>query len=314
MVSIVTDYGLLAFRDKLGIRPMSIGSRVNSDGGKDYMVSSESCAFASSSYELERDVMPGEAIFISFDGEIYSRICAEDASLNPCLFEYVYFARPDSVIDGVSVYQARQLMGEKLAEKIKQEIPDEDIDVVIPIPESSITSGTKVARILNKDLAYGFVKNRYVGRTFIMPEQTLRKESVRRKLNPISDEFKDKKVLLVDDSIVRGTTMKQIVSMCYKAGAKKVSVASAAAEVKFPNVYGIDMAAKKDLIASSRTNDEIKEFLGCDHLVYQSLDDMVKSVIELNSDIDDVEKSIFDGNYPTNISTEYLENLEKIRG
>ena len=314
VVSIVTDYGLLAFRDKLGIRPLSIGSRVNSDGGKDYMVSSESCAFASSSYELERDVMPGEAIFISFDGEIYSRICAEDASLNPCLFEYVYFARPDSIIDGVSVYQVRQLMGEKLAEKIKQEIPDEDIDVVIPIPESSITSGTKVARVLNKDLAYGFVKNRYVGRTFIMPEQTLRKESVRRKLNPISDEFKDKKVLLVDDSIVRGTTMKQIVSMCYKAGAKKVSVASAAAEVKFPNVYGIDMAAKKDLIASSRTNDEIKEFLGCDHLVYQSLDDMVKSVIELNSDIDDVEKSIFDGNYPTNISTEYLENLEKIRG
>ena len=314
VVSIVTDYGLLAFRDKLGIRPLSIGSRVNSDGGKDYMVSSESCAFASSSYELERDVMPGEAIFISFDGEIYSRKCAEDASLNPCLFEYVYFARPDSVIDGVSVYQARQLMGEKLAEKIKQKIPDEDIDVVIPIPESSITSGTKVARMLNKDLAYGFVKNRYVGRTFIMPEQILRRESVRRKLNPISDEFKDKKVLLVDDSIVRGTTMKQIVSMCYKAGAKKVSVASAAAEVKFPNVYGIDMAAKKDLIASSRTNDEIKEFLGCDHLVYQSLDDMVKSVIELNSDIDDVEKSIFDGNYPTNISTEYLENLEKIRG
>ena len=314
VVSIITDYGLLAFRDKLGIRPLSIGSRVNSDGGKDYMVSSESCAFASSSYELERDVVPGEAIFISFDGEIYSRKCAEDASLNPCLFEYVYFARPDSVIDGVSVYQARQLMGEKLAEKIKQEIPDEDIDVVIPIPESSITSGTKVARVLNKDLAYGFVKNRYVGRTFIMPEQILRRESVRRKLNPISDEFKDKKVLLVDDSIVRGTTMKQIVSMCYIAGAKKVSVASAAAEVKFPNVYGIDMAAKKDLIASSRNNDEIKEFLGCDHLVYQTLEDMVQSVIELNPNIDGVEKSIFDGSYPTNISTEYLENLEKIRG
>ena len=314
VVSIITDYGLLAFRDKLGIRPLSIGSRNNEGGGKDYMVSSESCAFASSSYEFERDIKPGEAIFISFDGEIYSRICAEEASLNPCLFEYVYFARPDSVIDGVSVYQARQLMGEKLAEKIRQEIPDEDIDVVIPIPESSITSGTKVARILNKDLAYGFVKNRYVGRTFIMPEQTLRKESVRRKLNPISDEFKDKKVLLVDDSIVRGTTMKQIVSMCYKAGALKVSVASAAAEVKYPNVYGIDMAAKKDLIASSMTKDEIKEFLGCDHLVYQSLEDMVQSVIELNPDIDDVEKSIFDVKYPTNISTEYLENLEKIRG
>ena len=181
-------------------------------------------------------------------------------------------------------------MGEKLAEKIRQEIPDEDIDVVIPIPESSITSGTKVARILNKDLAYGFVKNRYVGRTFIMPEQTLRKESVRRKLNPISDEFKDKKVLLVDDSIVRGTTMKQIVSMCFKAGALKVSVASAAAEVKYPNVYGIDMAAKKDLIASSMTKNEIKEFLGCDHLVYQSLEDMVQSVTELNPDIDNVEK------------------------
>ena len=204
-------------------------------------------------------------------------------------------------------------MGEKLANKIKKEIPDEDIDVVIPIPESSITSGTKVARILNKDLAYGFVKNRYVGRTFIMPEQRLRKESVRRKLNPINDEFKNKNVLLVDDSIVRGTTMKEIVAMCFKAGAKKVSVASAASEVKHPNVYGIDMAARKDLIASTRTHEEIKDFIGCDNLVYQSLDDLIESVLELNPDLKGVEKSIFDGKYPTNISKEYLDNLEQKR-
>ena len=204
-------------------------------------------------------------------------------------------------------------MGEKLAEKIKQEIPDEDIDVVIPIPESSITSGTKVARVLNKDLAYGFVKNRYVGRTFIMPEQTLRKESVRRKLNPISDEFKDKKVLLVDDSIVRGTTMKQIVSMCYKAGAKKVSVASAAAEVKFPNVYGIDMAATKELIAHNKTEAEVADAIGADELIYQSLNDLISSVQEGNPDIKDFETSIFTGNYPTQIEEGYLENLEEER-
>ena len=314
VVSIITDYGLLAFRDKFGIRPLSIGSRKNSDGNFDYMVASESCAFASSGYEHERDIKPGEAVFISFKGEVTSRICVKNPSLSPCLFEYVYFARPDSIIDGVSVYQSRQLMGEKLAKKIQKEIPDDDIDVVIPIPESSITSGTKVARLLNKDLAYGFVKNRYVGRTFIMPEQKLRKESVRRKLNPIVDEFKDKKVLLVDDSIVRGTTMKEIVAMCYKAGAKKVSVASAAAEVKYPNVYGIDMAARKDLIASTRSNDEIKDFLGCDNLVYQSLDDMVQSVLELNPELKGVEKSIFDGAYPTNISDKYLEDLELKRG
>ena len=314
VVSIITDYGLLAFRDKFGIRPLSLGSRVNNDGNKEYMVSSESAAFASSSYELERDIMPGEAVFISFEGDIYSRICAEDISLMPCLFEYVYFARPDSVIDGLSVYKARQKMGEKLASKIMQEIPSEDIDVVIPIPESSITSGTRVAQILDKELVYGFVKNRFVGRTFIMPEQELRRASVRRKLNPIYDEFKGKKVLLVDDSIVRGTTMKEIVAMCYKAGASKVSVASAAAEVCFPNVYGIDMAAKKDLIASNKSNNEIKEFLGCDNLVYQSLSDLEDSVLELNPDLRAVEKSIFDGNYPTNISQEYLEELEETRG
>ena len=314
VVSIITDYGLLAFRDKFGIRPLSLGWRQNSDGSNEYMVASESCAFASSGYELKRDIKPGEAIFITFDGELYSRMCSNSASLNPCLFEYVYFARPDSIIDGVSVYQARQLMGEKLANKIKKEIPDEDIDVVIPIPESSITSGTKVARILNKDLAYGFVKNRYVGRTFIMPEQRLRKESVRRKLNPINDEFKNKNVLLVDDSIVRGTTMKEIVAMCFDAGAKKVSVASAASEVKHPNVYGIDMAARKDLIASSRTLDEIRDFIGCDNLVYQSLEDLIQSVLELNPDLKGVEKSIFDGKYLTNISKEYLDNLEQKRG
>ena len=204
-------------------------------------------------------------------------------------------------------------MGTKLAEKIKKHIADDDIDVVIPIPESSITSGVKVAEVLNKEIAFGFVKNRYVGRTFIMPEQGLRRASVRRKLNPIFDEFRGKNVLLVDDSIVRGTTMKEIVEMCYKAGAQKVSVASAAPEVVYPNVYGIDMAAKQDLVASGRSLEEIKDFLGCDNLVYQDLEDLVSSVIELNPELDGVEKSIFDGEYPTNISDKYLDALEKAR-
>ena len=313
VVSIFTDYGLLAFRDRYGIRPLSLGSRVNEDGSKDYMVSSESAAFACSNYELERDLQPGEAIFITFNGDLFSEICCEETALTPCLFEFVYFARPDSVIDGISVYQARQAMGTKLAEKIKKHIADDDIDVVIPIPESSITSGVKVAEVLNKEIAFGFVKNRYVGRTFIMPEQGLRRASVRRKLNPIFDEFKGKSVLLVDDSIVRGTTMKEIVEMCYKAGAQKVSVASAAPEVMYPNVYGIDMAAKQDLVASGRSLEEIKDFLGCDNLVYQDLEDLVSSVMELNPELDGVEKSIFDGEYPTNISDEYLDTLEKAR-
>ena len=277
------------------------------------MISSESAAFSSSNYDLERDLHPGEAIFISDDGEMHTKICSDNTTLTPCLFEYVYFARPDSVIDGVSVYQARQNMGVKLAEKIKKHIPDEDIDVVIPIPESSITSGTKVAECLNKEVIYGFVKNRYIGRTFIMPEQDMRRRSVRRKLNPINDEFKNKNVLLVDDSIVRGTTMKEIVAMCYKSGAKKVSVASSSSEVKFPNVYGIDMPAKSELIASNRSLEEIKEFIGCDNLVYQDLSDLIDSVTELNSELDDVEKSIFTGVYPTNITDGYLENLEKKR-
>jgi amidophosphoribosyltransferase len=204
-------------------------------------------------------------------------------------------------------------MGTKLAKKIRKHIADDDIDVVVPIPESSITSGVKVAEVLNKEIAFGFVKNRYVGRTFIMPEQGLRRASVRRKLNPIFDEFKGKNVLLVDDSIVRGTTMKEIVGMCYKAGAHKVSVASAAPEIMYPNVYGIDMAAKQDLIASGRTVEEIKDFLGCDNLVYQDLEDLISCVMELNPELDGVEKSIFDGNYPTNISNEYLDDLEKAR-
>tara|TARA_A100001234_G_scaffold97748_1_gene86078 strand:- start:93 stop:1553 length:1461 start_codon:yes stop_codon:yes gene_type:complete len=313
VVSIITGHGLLAFRDRHGIRPLTLGSRKNSDGTKDYMITSESAAFSSSNYYIERDLKPGEALFISKDGEMHTKICSDNTALTPCLFEYVYFARPDSVIDGVSVYQARQNMGVKLAEKIKKNIPDNDIDVVIPIPESSITSGTKVAECLNKEVIYGFVKNRYVGRTFIMPEQEMRRRSVRRKLNPINDEFKNKNVLLVDDSIVRGTTMKEIVNMCYKAGANKVSVASSSAEVKFPNVYGIDMPAKSELVASNRSLEEIKEFIGCDNLVYQDLADLVESVLELNPQLDGVENSIFTGIYPTEITDEYLNYLEKKR-
>ena len=313
VVSIITGHGLLSFRDRHGIRPLTLGSRKNSDGTKDYMITSESAAFSSSNYDIERDLKPGEAIFISKDGKMHTKICSESTALTPCLFEYVYFARPDSVIDGVSVYQARQNMGVKLAEKIKKNIPDGDIDVVIPIPESSITSGTKVAECLNKEVIYGFVKNRYVGRTFIMPEQEMRRRSVRRKLNPINDEFKNKNILLVDDSIVRGTTMKEIVNMCYKAGANKVSVASSSAEVKFPNVYGIDMPAKSELVASNRSLEEIKEFIGCDNLVYQDLADLVESVLELNPQLDGVENSIFTGIYPTEITDEYLNYLEKKR-
>ena len=220
VVSIITDYGLLAFRDKLGIRPLILGSRENESGGLDYMVASESAAFHSNGFKIKRDIAPGEAVFITFDGQLFSNQCEDESKLTPCLFEFVYFARPDSIIDGVSVYEARQNMGERLAKKIKAEIPLDDIDVVMPIPESSIVSGTKVAESLDKQIAYGFVKNRYVGRTFIMPEQNLRKTSVKRKLSPIYSEFKDKKILLVDDSIVRGTTMKEIVKMCYSAGAK----------------------------------------------------------------------------------------------
>ena len=313
VVSIITGHGLLAFRDRHGIRPLTLGSRKNSDGTKDYMITSESAAFSSSNYDIERDLKPGEALFVSKDGEMHTKICSDNTALTPCLFEYVYFARPDSVIDGVSVYQARQNMGVKLAEKIKKNIPDNDIDVVIPIPESSITSGTKVAECLNKEVIYGFVKNRYVGRTFIMPEQEMRRRSVRRKLNPINDEFKNKNVLLVDDSIVRGTTMKEIVNMCYRAGANKVSVASSSAEVKFPNVYGIDMPAKSELVASNRSLEEIKEFIGCDNLVYQDLADLVESVLELNPQLDGVENSIFTGIYPTEITDEYLNYLEKKR-
>ena len=313
VVSIITGHGLLAFRDRHGIRPLTLGSRKNSDGTKDNMITSESAAFSSSNYDIERDLKPGEAIFISKDGKMHTKICSESTALTPCLFEYVYFARPDSVIDGVSVYQARQNMGVKLAQKIKKNIPDNDIDVVIPIPESSITSGTKVAECLNKEVIYGFVKNRYVGRTFIMPEQEMRRRSVRRKLNPINDEFKNKNILLVDDSIVRGTTMKEIVNMCYKAGANKVSVASSSAEVKFPNVYGIDMPAKSELVASNRSLEEIKEFIGCDNLVYQDLADLVESVLELNPQLDGVENSIFTGIYPTEITDEYLNYLEKKR-
>ena len=314
VVSIITDYGLLAFRDKLGIRPLILGSRENESGGLDYMVASESAAFHSNGFKVKRDIAPGEALFITFDGQLFSNQCEDESKLTPCLFEFVYFARPDSIIDGVSVYEARRNMGERLAKKIKAEIPLDDIDVVMPIPESSIVSGTKVAEFLEKQIAYGFVKNRYVGRTFIMPEQNLRRTSVKRKLSPIYSEFKDKKVLLVDDSIVRGTTMKEIVKMCYSAGAKLVSVASAAAPVKHPNVYGIDMAARGELIASTRDIEEIKKFIGCDHLIYQDLNELVDSVTSLSDKIVDVEKSIFDGNYPTNITKEYLEVLAKRRG
>ena len=313
VVALITGFGLLAFRDPRGIRPLVIGVK-EGISKKEYIIASENASFSALGFKTLRDVYPGEAVYIDVEGNLHSDQCSENAEPTPCIFEYVYLARPDSTLDEISVYKARMRMGQKLAKKILKLNPEHDIDVVIPIPDSSTTAALQLAAALKLPYRQGFVKNRYVGRTFIMPEQLLRKASVRRKLNPINDEFKDKKVLLVDDSIVRGTTMKEIVAMCYKAGAKKVSVASAAAKVCFPNVYGIDMAAKKDLIASSRTNDEIRDFLGCDNLVYQSLEDLEESVLELNSDLNKVEKSIFNGVYPTDISSDYLEKLEVKRG
>lgn len=314
VVAMIANYGLLAFRDPHGIRPLVIG-KAETEKGTEYVVASESVALDVLGFELVRDVAPGEAVFIDLDGHFYSRQCAENPVLNPCIFEYVYLARPDSVIDNISVYQTRLHMGESLAEKIHREWRQHDIDVVIPIPDTSRPSALQLANALNLTYREGFIKNRYIGRTFIMPGQALRKKSVRQKLNPIGMEFKGKNVLLVDDSIVRGTTSQRIVQMAREAGANKVFFASAAPPVRFPNVYGIDMPSRHELLATGRSDDDICREIGADALVYQDIDALVRDVKLSNPHIDRFDCSCFDGDYVTgDVSESYLAAIEAARG
>lgn len=312
-IAMITGYGIVAFRDSHGIRPVCYGKR-ETEQGTEYMIASESVALGAQGFTLVRDIAPGEAIYIETDGQLYSQQCAENPQLNPCIFEHVYFARPDSIIDGVSVYKARLRMGEKLAEKVMKLRPDHDIDVVMPIPDTSRTSAMEMGFRMGVKFREGFIKNRYIGRTFIMPGQSQRKKSVRQKLNPIELEFKGKNVLLVDDSIVRGTTCKEIVQMARDAGANKVYFASAAPEVRHPNVYGIDMPTASELIAHDRTVKEIEELIGADWLIYQDLEDLIECAQEGNPSIKEFDCSVFNGHYITgDITPEYLLKLEQAR-
>ncbi len=295
VVALIAGYGLLAFRDPFGIRPLVYG---RSDQGE-FMVASESVALEGTGYKLVRDVAPGEALFVDVEGRMHTLQCAAAPRLNPCMFEFVYLARPDSVMDGISVYQARLNMGESLAQRLISTMPPSDIDVVIPIPESSRPSAMQLAHRIGKPYREGFVKNRYVGRTFIMPGQAVRKKSVRQKVNAMPQEFRGRNVLLVDDSIVRGTTSKEIVQMAREAGARKVFLASAAPPVRFPNVYGIDMPTREELIAATRSVEEIREYIGADMLIYQDVDAMKRVVGALNPAIESFEASCFDGRYIT---------------
>ena len=302
--------GVVAFRDPHGIRPIVLGRRER-DGVVEHMVASESVALDALGFELVRDVLPGEALFIQTDGTLHSKQVGERLGYTPCVFEYVYFARPDSIIDQISVYKSRLRMGEALAEKIKRERPDHGIEVVIPIPDSSRTSALAVAQSLGVNYREGFIKNRYIGRTFIMPGQEIRKRSVRRKLNAIDLEFRDKAVLLVDDSIVRGTTSQQIIEMARDAGATKVYFASASPPVRHPNVYGIDMPASQELVAGNRTEQEVAEAIGADWLIYQDLDDLISSVRYDNGEISQFDTSCFSGEYVTGqVTADYLRQIE----
>jgi len=313
IVAMIAGYGLLAFRDPHGIRPLIIGKR-ESVNGVEFMVASESVALDTLDFEIMRDVAPGEAILIDTSGNFFSRQCAENSSLNPCIFEYVYLARPDSVIDGISVYETRSLMGRSLAEKIKREQPNIEIDVVIPIPDTSRPSAVEVAQVLGVKYREGFIKNRYIGRTFIMPGQEERKKSVRQKLNAMAIEFKGKNVLLVDDSIVRGTTSREIVQMARDCGANKVYFASAAPPVRFPNVYGIDMPSRSELIAANRDVKQIAAAIGADEVFYQDLSDLIEDVRACNPLITQFDASCFDGHYITGgVSAEYLAGIEANR-
>ncbi len=310
-IAIIAGHGLLAFRDPFGIRPLILGKRDAANGKTDYVVASESLVLESGGYEIVRDVEPGEAIFITKDGEFFSRQCAENPILRPCSFEYVYLARPDSVMNGVSVYETRLRMGDRLAATIAQHAPLGDIDVVMPIPDSSRPSAMQVARKLGVEYREGFYKNRYVGRTFIMPGQAQRKRSVRQKLNAMSAEFKGKNILIVDDSIVRGTTSREIVEMARAAGANKVTFTSAAPPVRYPHVYGINMPSRQELIAHGRKIPEIAQELGADHLIYQEVADMEAAIME-GSNLTGLDVSCFTGEYVTGtITPEYLDWVER---
>lgn len=312
-VALISDYGIVAFRDPFGIRPLVYGCRETSQG-TEYMVASESVAIDALGFELVRDLLPGEAVYIAVDGSVHTRICAPHTRHAPCIFEFVYFARPDSIIDDVSVHKARLRMGDRLAEKILQEWPDHDIDVVIPIPDTSRTSAMQIASGLGVKYREGFIKNRYIARTFIMPGQEIRKRSVRQKLNAIDLEFRGKNVLLVDDSIVRGTTSKQIIQMAREAGANSVYFASAAPEVRYPNVYGIDMPAVEEFVAHGRALADIEREIGADRLIYQDLADLIEAVRRGNPRLHEFEASCFDGHYITgDVDTAYLDSLGKTR-
>jgi len=297
-VALIAGHGMLAFRDPFGIRPLAWGEADTAEG-RQVMVASESVAIEGTGHRLVRDVAPGEAIFVDLDGSVHARQCAQRSAHQPCLFEYVYLARPDSVLDGISVYQARLNMGQALAQRVISTMPPSAIDVVIPVPESSRPSAMQLAQKIGKPYREGFVKNRYVGRTFIMPGQAVRRKSVRQKLNAIGMEFKGRNVLLVDDSIVRGTTSREIVQMAREAGAHKVYLASAAPPVRYPNVYGIDMPTAEELIAHGRSVEQIREFIGADALIYQDLDALQRAVGELNPRLEGFDASCFDGRYVT---------------
>jgi amidophosphoribosyltransferase len=310
VVALIAGHGLLAFRDPYGIRPLAMGR--GADGT--VMVASESVALEGSGHVFERNIAPGEAVFVDLQGQVHAEQCADAPTLNPCIFEFVYLARPDSVLDGISVYQARLNLGETLAKRVVSTVPPNEIDVIIPIPESSRPSATQLAHLLGIPYREGFVKNRYVGRTFIMPGQGVREKSVRQKLNVIASEFKGRNVLLVDDSIVRGTTSREIVQMARDAGARKVYLASAAPPVRYPNVYGIDMPTKDELVAHDRTIEQIRELIGCDALIYQDVDAMKRAIGSLNPKLDGFDASCFDGVYVTgDIDTEAISRMNGSR-
>lgn len=310
-IAMIAGHGLLAFRDPFGIRPLILGRRATGMVGDEWIVASESLVLENGDYEIVRDIAPGEAVFITQSGELYSKQCAENPRLAPCSFEYVYLARPDSVMNGISVYESRLRMGDRLAATVAQHMPLGDIDVVMPIPDSSRPAAMQVARQLGIEYREGFFKNRYVGRTFIMPGQSQRKKSVRQKLNAMGTEFKGKNVLIVDDSIVRGTTSKEIVEMARAAGANKVTFTSAAPPVRYPHVYGINMPSRSELIAAGRKIPEIADVLGADHMIYQEVDDLFAAITE-GSNVTELDMSCFTGEYVTGtVTPEYLEWVER---
>jgi amidophosphoribosyltransferase len=312
-IALIAGYGLLAFRDPFGIRPLILGTRPTTGpeaGGYEWVVASESLVLENAGFEVVRDLLPGEAIFVTLDGTLHTRQCAPNPQLVPCSFEYVYLARPDSIMNGIAVYESRLRMGDRLADTIAKYTPTDAIDVVMPIPDSARPAAMQVARKLGIEYREGFYKNRYVGRTFIMPGQAVRKKSVRQKLNAMSSEFKGKNVLLIDDSIVRGTTSREIIQMARDAGAASVTFASAAPPVRYPHVYGINMPSREELVAHNRTIPEIAAELGCDYLVYQEVEDLKAAILE-GSDVTDLDMSCFDGRYVTGtVSAEYLAWVE----